>query len=170
MKVLNLIVVQLYFSIPLLADNHDIEFDNQVDFSKFKTFTIREGQITSKQPELNSTLVRKKIEEAVRSQLKSKHLEETDNRPDLFVTYRLGATGGRKVQAFPVGPRGLGTRRRTVRFTEGTLVIDLRDGGSRSLVWRGVYRDDESTAAKISEKLPEDVKKLFSEYPPKKKK
>ena len=49
-------------------------------------------------------------------------------------------------------------------------MIDLRDGGSRSLVWRGVYRDDESTAAKISEKLPEDVKKLFSEYPPKKKK
>ena len=54
MKVLNLIVVLLYFSITLLADSRDVEFDNQVDFSKFKTFTIRDGQITSKQPELNS--------------------------------------------------------------------------------------------------------------------
>ena len=145
MKVLNLIVILLYFSITLLADSRDVEFDNQVDFSKFKTFTIRDGQSTSKQPELNSTLVRKKIEEAVRSQLKSKRLEEADNRPDLFVTYRLGATAAREVQAFPAGRLGLGTRRRIVHFTEGTLVIDLNERGSRTLVWRGVYRDDERT-------------------------
>src|SRR5437867_639270 len=158
MKVLNLIVILLYFSITLLADSRDVEFDNQVDFSKFKTFTIRDGQITSKQPELNSTLVRKKIEEAVRSQLKSKRLEEADNRPDLFVTYRLGATAAREVQAFPAGRLGLGTRRRIVHFTEGTLVIDLNERGSRTLVWRGVYRDDERTTANISEKLPEEIK------------
>jgi hypothetical protein len=31
------------------------------------------------------------------------------------------------------------------------------------------YRDDENNAGKISDKLPEDIKKLFSDFPPKKK-
>ena len=48
--------------------------------------------------------------------------------------------------------------------------MNLMDTEGRELVWRGVYRDDESNAGKISEKLPDDIKKLFSDYPPKKKK
>ena len=49
---------------PLFADQKDIDFDQQADFSKFQTFTIRQGQITAKSPELNSPLVRKKIEDS----------------------------------------------------------------------------------------------------------
>jgi hypothetical protein len=37
------------------------------------------------------------------------------------------------------------------------------------LVWRGIYRDDEQNASKLSDRLPGDIKKLFEEYPPKKK-
>jgi uncharacterized protein DUF4136 len=55
------------------------------------------------------------------------------------------------------------------RYTEGTLVIDLIARDGRTLVWRGVYTDDEKDAAKLAKKLSDDVKKLFEEYPPKKK-
>ena len=40
----------------------------------------------------------------------------------------------------------------------------------RDLVWQGIYRDDESSPAKVSNRLPDDIKKLFSDFPPKKKK
>jgi hypothetical protein len=53
--------------------------------------------------------------------------------------------------------------------TEGTLVIDLRDPTTRSLVWRGIAREDKSNAAKIEGKLDDMVKKSFDKYPPKQK-
>jgi hypothetical protein len=157
-------------STPLVADDKDIEFDQQADFSKFKTFTIREGQIAAKSPELNSPLVRKKIEDSIRAQLVAKGLREVPNRSDLVVNFRFGSADKRQVESFPAGRWGRGRRLETFRFTEGTIVVNLADTEGRELVWRGVYRDDESNAGKISDKLPGDIKKLFSDYPPKKKK
>ena len=153
----------------LLSDNRDVDHDPQADFSKFKTFTLREGTINSKAPDLNNALVRKKIDEAIRTQLGAKGLQEVPNQADLVVTYRLGSAQKREVETVPVGPWGVRRRIERYRFTEGTLVVDMTTREPRDLVWRGVYRDDERNPAKISEKLPNDVKKLFSEYPPKKK-
>jgi uncharacterized protein DUF4136 len=153
----------------LIADDHDVDFDHQADFSKFKTFVLREGEITAKAPDLNSSLVRKKIDAAIRTQLSSKGLEEVPNQGDLVVTYRLGSVQRREVQSFPAGRLGRARRVETTRFTEGTLVIDLITRQPRDLVWRGIYRDDESNPSKISNKLSNDIKKLFEEYPPKKK-
>jgi hypothetical protein len=157
-------------SLPLFADEKDIDFDQQADFSKFQTFTIRQGQIAAKSPELNSPLVRKKIEDSIRAQLVAKGLHEGANRSDLVVNFRFGAADKRQVESFPAGRWGRGRRLETFRFTEGTLVVNLMDAQGRDLVWRGIYRDDESNAGKISNKLPDDIKKLFSDYPPKKKK
>ena len=54
-----------------------------------------------------------------------------------------------------------------VPYTEGTLVIDLRDTSTRSLAWRAIAREDKSDAAKIEGKLDDMVKKSFGKYPPK---
>jgi hypothetical protein len=56
-----------------------------------------------------------------------------------------------------------------VPYTEGTLVIDLRDTATRSLVWRGIAREDKSDATKIEGKLDDMVRKSFDKYPPKQK-
>ena len=63
----------------------------------------------------------------------------------------------------PTPARGIGPQ--PVRFTEGTLVIDLVRPGGPNPVWRGVYRDEESTGSKLMLKLPEDAKKLIDRYP-----
>jgi hypothetical protein len=153
----------------LFADEHNTDFDPKTDFSQFKTFVIREGTITAKAPELANPLVRKKIEDNIRMRLAARGLKEVENRPDLVVNFRFGAADKREVQSFPAGRWGRRRRLETFRFTEGTLIVNLMDRNGRDLVWRGVYRDDESNASKLSNKLPDDIKKLFSEYPPKKK-
>jgi hypothetical protein len=61
----------------------------------------------------------------------------------------------------------LGTRVVRVPYTEGTLVIDLRDPTTRSLVWRGIAREDKSDATKIEGKLDDMVRKSIEKYPPK---
>ncbi len=121
-------------SVPLRADQKDTDFDPATDFLKFKTFTIRQGQITAKAPELNSPLVRKKIEDSIRQQLVAKGLTEVQSRPDLAVNFRFGAADRRQVESFPAGRWGLRRRLETFRFTEGTLVINLMDTDGRQLV------------------------------------
>ena len=97
----------------LLADERSVDADPDVDFSRFRTFAIRRGNINSRKPELNSPLVRHRIEGAIRSELTAKRLSEDESRPDLVVTFRLGAAEQREVQRWPAGRFGRRTRTTT---------------------------------------------------------
>ncbi|MEP7364919.1 MAG: DUF4136 domain-containing protein [Acidobacteriota bacterium] len=157
--------------VPLLmwADRSEIDFDPEVDFAEFKTFTIHRGTIHTKKPELNNDLVRKKVEEALRARLTAKGLTETASKPDLGVVWSLGAAERREVHRSPAGRRGWQTRVNALRYTEGTLVIDLHQAGNRELIYRVTYVDDESNTGKLSQKLEKDVAKALEKYPPPKK-
>jgi hypothetical protein len=165
MKVL---ILGLLAALGAFAQKVTVEFDPAADFSKFKTFAIRDGQLNSKNPALNSELVKKRIEAAIVRDLTAKGLTLSPERPDLNVRYHFGSARKTEVETYPAGWRGWGTRVVRVPYTEGTLVIDLRDATTRSLVWRGIAREDKSDAEKIQGKLDDMVKKPFDKYPPKK--
>jgi hypothetical protein len=145
------------------------EFDQTADFSKYKTFAMRNGQLNSKNPALNSDLIKKQIETDIEKDLSARGLQETSDRADVNVTYTFGSARTSQLDAYPAGWRGLGTRYVRVRYAEGTLVIDLRDPSTRSLVWRAIASDEKSDANKIQGKLDDMVKKSLEKYPPKKK-
>ena len=152
----------------VFAQKITVEFDRDIDFSKYKTFAIRDGQLNSRSPALNSELVKKRIESDIERALTAKGLELTTGRADLNVGYRFGALKKIELERYPAGWYGLGTRIVRVPFAEGTLVIDLRDPTTRSLVWRGIASEEKSDATKIEGKLDDMVKKSFDKYPPKK--
>jgi len=153
-----------------LAQKVTAEFDQAADFTKFKTFAIRNGQVNSKNPTLNSELVKKQIEADIAKNLTARGLAQVSGGPaDLNVVYHFGAARKTAVEAYPAGWRGWGTRYVRVPFAEGTLVIDLRDPSTHSLVWRGVSVEEKNDATKISGKLDDMVKKSIEKYPPKKK-
>ncbi len=145
------------------AQKITVEFDQSVDFSRYKTFAIRDGQLNSKSPALNSELVKKRIDADIERDLTAKGLAIVSGKSDLNVRYRFG------IERYPAGWRGLGTRVVRVPYTEGTLVIDLRDTTTRSLVWRGIASEEKSDARKIEGKLDDMVRKAFEKYPPKQK-
>jgi len=153
----------------IYAQKVDIEFDESADFSGYKTFAIQEGQLNAKAPALNSELTRKKIDNEIRKRLIEKGLMEVSAKPDLNVRFTLGSARRSEVEAYPAGWRGLATRRVRVAYTEGTLVINLRDTSKRELVWRAIAVEDKSDPAKISEHLDDMVRKSIEKYPPKKK-
>jgi hypothetical protein len=167
MKKLSLLLALVAVTLP--AQKVHEEFDASIDFSQYKTYAIRNGRIRSKHPALDNSLVQKKIENALRTQLSAKGLQETSERPDLVVTYVLGAIDRREVDLVPAGWRGLRTRRVAHRYTQGTMVIDLRDARKRELIWRATCTDTGNNPAKIEEHIDKDVKKAFEKYPPKKK-
>lgn len=150
------------------AQKIDIESDGAVDFSRFKTFAIRDERLNSKNPALNNELTKKHINADIQKALEAKGLTfVASGASDLNVRYTLGAVRKTEVDAYPAGWRGWGTRIVRVPYTEGTLVIDLRDPTTRSLVWRAIARENKSDAIKIEGKLDDMVKKSFDKYPPK---
>jgi hypothetical protein len=151
-----------------LAQKVTVEFDKGADFSKFKTFAIRGGELNSRNPALNSNLVKKQIEADIEQRLTSKGLTQTTGDADLNVRYTFGQARKVEVETYPAGWYGWGTRAVRVPYAEGTLVIDLRDAGTRSLVWRGVASDEKTDPAKLEGKIDDMVKKSIDKYPPKK--
>jgi hypothetical protein len=164
MKVLPLILLA---ALSAFAQKVSVAYDQAVDFGKYKTFAIRDGQLNSKNPALNSELVKKRIEADIQRDLTARGLTMVSGPADLNVRYTFGAARKTEVDSYPAGWRGLGTRVVRVRYTEGTLVIDLRDPATRALVWRGIANEDKSNAGKIEAKLDDMVGKSLEKYPPK---
>jgi uncharacterized protein DUF4136 len=155
-------------STALLAQKVTSEFDDTIDFNKYKTFAVREGQMESPAPALNSDLTRKRIQTAIERALSAKGLTKSEGASDLNVFFTLGTRDVLEREEVPAGPRGLGRRVDRVPAVRGNLVIGLRDPSSRSLVWRGIASDDKANPVDISKKLDDWVKQIIDKYPHKK--
>ena len=114
---------------------------------------------------MNSELVKKRIEADIERDLTAKGLTKVTGQSDLNVRYRFGSVRRTELETYPAG--WWGTRVVRVPYAEGTLVIDLRDPSTRSLVWRGIARQDKSDATKLEGKLDDMVRKSLEKYPPK---
>ena len=168
---MRILVLGLLGPLCAAAQKVDVEFDPSIQFAKYRTFAIRDGRLNSQDPRLNSELVKKRIEFDIQKYFEGRKLVFVASGPaDLNVRYTLGAVRGAQREAYPAGWRGWGTRVVRVPFTEGTLVIDLRDAGTRGLVWRAIAREEKSNAEKVESKLDDMVKKSVEKYPPKGKK
>jgi hypothetical protein len=155
------------FTAGAFAQKIDMQFDQSVDFSKYKTFAIRVTQLNSKNPALSGELVRKRISADIEKALSAKGLEFAGTgKSDLNIRYTFGAVRKAEIEAYPAG--WWGTRLVRVPYTEGTLVIDLRDPKTQSLVWRAIAQEEKDNATQVEAKIDNMVKKSFDKYPPKK--
>jgi hypothetical protein len=144
------------------ADEHSVVFDDHTEFSKLKTFAIRDGKCDSTRPELNNPLYLKRLAETIRAALTAKGMRETAGQPDIFVDYRVVGT------EVSTADRPSERLRGGVLFAQGTVTVDLVRRDPKLLVWEGIYHDDESNGSKLAQSLASDIRKLLAKYPPKK--
>jgi hypothetical protein len=163
------LLVSLLAGSGAMGQKVNVQFDPSAAFSDYRTFAILNGTLNSRNPALNSELVKKQIETDIRRDLTARGLTEVQTQPDLHVVYHFGAARKTELESFPAGWRGWGTRYERVPYAEGTLVIDLRYTGKHSLVWRGIASEEKSDPAKLAGKLDDMVKKTIEKYPPKEK-
>ena len=109
MRFTALLAALTFCSAILLADDRSVDFDATADFSKIKTFAIREGKVSSQKPELNNRLFVQKLAETIRAELAAKGLKETADRPDMFVDFSIAGldysiVGGQRAERVPGGP------------------------------------------------------------------
>ncbi len=157
------------------------DYDRTVDFSQYHTFQLVGGHLVHEGVSDDSnTLVKDRIEAALRATLQSKGLQEaTKEAPgsDLDVGYFAGARTRTEIEAMPSYGPGFGPFWSggwwdptyndwwTRTYNEGTLVIDLVDAHTRRLVWRA-YAQTEIHVPVSEEKVREAVSKAFRSFPP----
>ena len=163
---------------PVFAQKVSVDFDDDYDFSKATTVAWMEG--TPAQNEL----MQGRIIDAIEGQLKAKGLTLIEEgTPDLYITSHAGGSTQTKSSGARVGigfskrvgkaSVGVGTSTggKTKTVTTGTLLIELRDVESGSLVWQATASDTMKDEAEKNEKIINSaVEKAFKDYPPKAKK
>src|ERR1700690_4576242 len=95
-QVMRVLILTLSAAVAALGQKITVEFDAAADFSKYKTFAIRDGQLNSRNPALNSELVKKQIDADIERYLSARGLQMVAGPSDLNVRYRFGPA--RKVE------------------------------------------------------------------------
>jgi uncharacterized protein DUF4136 len=155
-----------------IAQSVTYDFDRATDFSRIKTYQWTEG--TTLRDELNH----KRVVGAIDRQLMLKGLVKAEGgvKPDVLVAYHASFDRDLQINMMESGwggPRFGGLRSGTAttqKILTGTLVIEVVNAATHSIVWRGMAKDELDADAK-PEKREKDInraaEKLFKNYPPK---
>jgi Domain of unknown function (DUF4136) len=169
------------------AQKVETDFDRSTDFSRYKTYAWREYNLSTQQHPENEKLIEQSLVEAVDAQLKTKGLTESQNNPDLYLSYRGGAsmTQGQSGSALKphevANPSTLGTT-----FTgntipgsipnvwvemHGAVVFEVTDAKSKAVVWSSTVSKKIKKPGRMPQNLDQETAKIaqaaFRKFPPK---
>jgi hypothetical protein len=170
MKILR--VVFTFVALSLLAEAQvlktvKVDYDDKVDFSKYRTFAWSEAQESVSNPANHI-----RITNAVERELTAKGLQKAETgSPDLRVRYHAKIEKKLKSSSRQESSAWEQNNTRTMvdlsRVEEGTLVLELSDGASGDVVWRAVNVDAAPRKDLVPEAIDKWVKKMVAAYPPK---
>ena len=172
----------LLFAVSGLAQDVRYNFDQEANFSQFKTYKwveIRNSQQID-------DLLKKQITSAIEQELAKKGLAKTDsNAADLYIGFQVAVHTEKEINTWNdgwgMGPGFRGgwyggapsmSQSTTSTLYVGELAIDMYEQPKKQLVWRGVASKTIDTNAKPEKReknLTKALEKLFKNYPPKKK-
>ena len=165
-------VALLLISSGVFAQKVSTDFDNEAEFSKYKTYAWAKGA-PARDP-----LMHQRIVAAIDAQLVAKGLKQVDpdKNPDAYVLYQASVTEQQELQVWGTGyGRGwrYGGRMTQVDVNKiliGQLIVDIGDAASQKVVWRGRASDTLSDKPeKNAQKIQKATAKMFKNFPPAKK-
>ena len=155
-----------------------IDFDPNLDFSKFKTFAYLGGVAHLAMMPLNPDQIHDEIHAAVTRELTKRGLKEVNpnQHPDLAVRYWVNTqaqgnyapTGDWNGFALYVGDYWAYTidLMNAQDVQGGSLLIDLIDVRAKNLAWRVLLEQKVLNANDVWKKVNEEISKAFASFPP----
>lgn len=152
-----------------------------LDIADYRSFGFMEPLSTDRDGV--RTLLSNRLVDAARRELEQKGLVHAEEQPDLLVNFVVSTRetlSGRPSSSVNVGFRtggystwggysvGVGTSTAdVVQQTEGTLVIDIVDAGSNTLVWEGALsgRITDKVRRNLDPAIDKAVVDILSEFP-----
>jgi hypothetical protein len=164
------VISTLLFASASFAQQVKTDYDRSADFSRYKTYSWEKVQT-------QDPLWVDRIKQAVNAALAAKGLTpvesggniaivaiETTQNQQTLNTFYDGFGGGWRWRGFG----GFGDSTTTVdNYKVGTLVVDLFDANTKTLLWRGSSSDTLSDKSdKNIKNLDKGVQKMFDHFPP----
>lgn len=177
-------LLALLLAAPAAAADIYVDYDRSADVSKYKTFKWGSTPKTSLSGQ--SPLMHTRIKNGIEYYLVQSGKIEVDEDPDLYVTYHTSTTDEPQFSVAGAGygfstgwtwdpywggmsgfSGGGGTTTATVStYQRGTLVIDIWDARSNTIVWRGTAEaaipENPKKGAKQIEKILKKMVDRFS--------
>ncbi len=156
------------------------DYDKQADFTKYKTYAFSEDALQLPVNQLN----RDRIISAVEAEMAAKGFTKSDT-PDVLIDLQVkakqeteatatntggGMYGGRYGFAYGYGYGGT-TQITYNDYVVGSLFVNMVDSATEKIVWQGrgsKTLDEDATASQRDTNITAGVKKIFTQYPPKK--
>lgn len=180
-----LLLITLQFGCSSLKVTYD--HDPGAEFSTFRTFDwVASHQEPTGDPRLDNSLTDIRVRGTVEGQLTLKGYRRVDaEKPDFYVSYYaslkdlLNMSSISHYDGFGVGERpgyggGWPAGSRTVTdvqsYKEGTLILDVVNGQTNRLVWRGIAQaevDPSRDPHARQELLREAIHDMLTHFPPK---
>jgi hypothetical protein len=159
-------IVLFLLAAPAGSPTVKVTFDEDTDFSRFKTY----DWVTTQEPATNP-VNHIRMTRAVERELEAKGLKKSMENPDLRVTYFAKVEKKLKGTGYQVdSPWQATSDLRTVvdfkRVQEGTVIIELLDEGTKLTLWRGVAVGPAPSPDEVGPVIDSTVKKILAEYPP----
>lgn len=151
-----------------LAQSVYVDYNHNVDFTKFKTYAWGQSQNPNA---IQSSILMQSAQQAIDSQLTAKGLQKVQEsqNPDLIVVTSSGMKQETSYNAWGTGGWRWGGGMTTVTpetSNVGTLVVDLYDANGKKMIWRGISQGTLSKKGQKNEKeMNKAIEKMFKQYP-----
>jgi hypothetical protein len=146
----------------------DLDYDHEVDFSAFRTFSWKDPGAAAKDPQMHTRIIW-----YVERELEKKGLtKKPEGEGDLWVRYYAKAREGLKgtpTQGQSYLPGGAGQLTTSVDFqkvVEGSLIVELQRASDGKPVWRAGSEYGSIDKKRIDAETASAVRLLLSKYPP----
>jgi len=143
------------------AATTSVEYDPQVDFSRYKTWSWQREVTPAANP-----VAENRIREAIESGLAAHGISRVDSAGDLQVVYQASKTT--EIALEPVKNAAASTPTGLRYVEKGSLVVDVLDAASGNVVWRGHAGGALKVGGpgEIAEQVKTAVDKLLESFPP----
>jgi hypothetical protein len=163
---------------PANAQGVMVDYDHTINFLKFKSYTLQKLHATDPGVETRLTI-------ALDRDLQARYLHPEDKNADIIVTVVESDQDKQDYPKFYDSLTGMNWQRgwgTTSGFLDseatlqdipsGTLVLDMWDGKTKKLIWRGTLTEPASvtSAKEADQKMDKAIGQLLAQFPPKFKK
>lgn len=158
-----------------------VDYDKQVDFSKYETFSwISEHPMATapRMAQAVNPLMEGRIQDAISRELRTRgyRFEPVGSDVDFVVSFSVSARKEMSVESYPTAYRGrwrwggayIGDSVSVRSTMEGMLSIDIFDGNTKSPAWHGRATKDLTPADQTlrSSIISDAVKGILVDFPP----